>query len=67
MKLREMISKLRIPQRLEIRDLEGWELMTLNSDSAAIGPYMECEITEWFAGAAPHKICDFTVYIKTEE
>lgn len=65
MTLSDMIKTLRIRHaRVEIRDEEGNEMLTCGTDSKAISPYLSCEVTEWFPGAAPFKSCDFTVYIK---
>lgn len=66
MKLRDMISILRTIDynRVEIRDEEGNEITTCKTNSKGIEPYLDCEITEWFPGAAPFKHCDFTVYVK---
>ena len=69
MTLIDMISTLRTKEyeRVEIRNEEGYEIMTCKTDSKGIAPYLNCEITEWFPHAAPFKHCDFTVYIKEEE
>jgi hypothetical protein len=64
MKLKDMIRTLRTQERVEIRDEEGYEIITCQSDSKGIAPYLECEVAEWFPHAAPFAKCDFTVYIK---
>ena len=65
MTLMDMISKLRTNhERVEIRNEEGYEIMTCDVSSKGVAPYLNCEITEWFPHAAPYKHCDFTVYVK---
>lgn len=68
MTLRDMISTLRTEnERVEVRDEEGYEIMTCRTDSKGITPYLDYEITEWFPHPAPFKQCDFTVYVKYVE
>ena len=67
MNLNDMICTLRHPQVVEIRDKEGYEQFTCISTSKALVPFLGCEVTEWFSGAAPFKHCDFTVYIDIKE
>ena len=63
MTLGDMVYLLRIKQRVEVRDDYGNELFTTQSDSYLMKKYADCEITKWFAGHAPFKDADFTVYI----
>lgn len=63
MTLGDMISLLRLNQRVEVRDEYGNEMFTAQSDSIFMKKYEDCEITEWFGGHAPFKDADFTVYI----
>ena len=67
MKLREMVETLRMVQRVEIRNEDGYEICTCNTDSEGIKPYMNVPISEWFAGSPPLKNVDFVVCLKKED
>lgn len=61
--LKEMIAKLRMPQRMQIRNEEGWEICTCNTNSGGVLPYMNWVVTEWFGNYQDGKT-DFVVYVK---
>ena len=67
MKLKEMVETLRMAQRVEIRDSDGYEICTCSTDSDGINPYFGMTISEWFAGSPPFKEndVDFVVFLKT--
>ena len=67
--LKDMIETLRSPQyeRIEIRDREGWEQLTCQATSPALGAYMDIQVLEWFPGCAPNKDSTFVVYLKLNE
>ena len=62
MKLREMIESLRMAQRVEIRDSNGYEICECDTDSAGVNPYLDMTVLEWFA--ARHLSAEFIVYVK---
>lgn len=61
--LKEMIDTLRMPQRMQIRDEEGWEICTCNTNSEGVLPYMNCVVAQWFGNYKDGKT-DFVVYVK---
>ena len=63
MRLKEMIDLLRFPQRMQIRDEEGWEIFTCNTTSEGVLPYMNWVVTQWFGNYKDGK-ADFVVYVK---
>ncbi len=66
--LKEMIDTLRMPQRMQIRDEEGWEICTCNTNSEGALPYMNCVVTQWFSNYhVPENKADFVVYVKETE
>lgn len=65
MTIKDMTTHLHDKQRMEVRDEQGYELFTCNTDSAVLFDYWDREVKEWFPR---HGIkCDFTVTIKDEE
>lgn len=64
--LKEMIVALRMPQRMQIRDEEGWEICTCQTNSEGVLPYMNCVVTQWF-GNYKDGNTDFVVYVKETE
>jgi len=66
MRLGDMLKTIRTAQyeRVEIRDVEGNEILTCPADSEATTPYKDCDVTEWFPHGAPNKDATVTVYIK---
>ena len=68
MKLREMIGTLRVNQRVQIRNRDGYEICICRTDSEGIMPYMNDDITEWFIGCPPFESgVDFVVYVERKE
>lgn len=67
MTVKDMITHLRGKERMEVRDEQGYELFTCDTDSAVMFDYWDREVIEWFPGPAPNRVCDFTVFIKDEE
>ena len=68
MKLREMIGTLRIHQRVQIRNRDGYEICSCRTDSEGVMPYMDDDITEWFIGCPPFASeIDFVVYVERKE
>lgn len=66
MNVKDMITCLRTKNRVEVRDEQGNELFTCDSDSTVLFDYWDREITEWFPHPQAYRVCDFTVYIKDE-
>lgn len=66
MTIRDMITHLRMKERVEVRDEQGYELFTCDTDSTVMFDYWDREVVEWFPQSAPNKQCDFTVTIKDE-
>jgi len=64
MTVKDLITHLRMKQRMEVRDEQEYELFTCDTDSAVMFDYWDREVVEWFPHSAPNKVCDFTVYIK---
>ena len=67
MNVKDMITRLRTKNRVEVRDEQGNELFTCDSDSTVLFDYWDREITEWFPYHQAYRVCDFTVYIKDKE
>lgn len=67
MKLGEIISKLRIPGEIEVRNEQNETLFSCKTSSPVLLNYLNCEVTEWFPGHAPFARADFTVLIRNEE
>ena len=44
----EMISLLRTPAVIEIRDEDNHKICVTDSNSRGCAPYLNCEVTEWF-------------------
>ena len=66
MTIKDMITHLRTKERVEVRDEQGYELFTCDTDSTVMFDYWDREIKEWFPHPAPNRVCDFTVFIKDE-
>lgn len=66
MTIKDMITRLRTKERMEVRDEQGYELFTCDTDSAVLFDYWDKEVTEWFPHPAPNRHCDFTVTIKDD-
>ena len=66
MTIKDMITHLRTKERVEVRDEQGYELFTCDTDSAVMFDYWDREIIEWFPHHAPNSACTFTVSIKEE-
>ena len=64
MTIKDMITHLRTKERVEVRDEQGYELFTCDTDSAVLFDYWDREVTEWFPHPSPRGNCDFTVMIK---
>ena len=67
MTIKDMITHLRTKKRVEVRDEQGNELFTCDSDSTVLFDYWDREITKWFPHTHVYRACDFTIYIKDEE
>ena len=67
MTLRDMISTLRTSERVEIRNEDGYEILTCGTESRGLEPYLDCQVIDWFPHPAPFAKCDFTVSIKESE
>lgn len=68
MKLFEMIKRLRMKHRVELRTSEGYEICVCDSDSVGIAPYLNWTVVQWFAydGLRLQK-ANIAVYIEREE
>lgn len=67
MTIKDMITRLNTRERIEVRDKQGYELFTCNTDSTVLFDYWNKEVIKWFPQPAPNRVCDFTVFIKDEE
>lgn len=62
--LKEMIDLLRMPQRMQIRNEEGWEICTCYTNSEGVLPYLGWKVIEWFANyRVPELQADFVVFV----
>ena len=66
MTIKDMITRLNTKERMEVRDEQGYELFTCDTDSAMMFDYWDREVIKWFPRPAPNRVCDFTVFIKDE-
>ena len=53
MTIKDMITHLRTKERMEVRDEQGYELFTCDTDSAVLFDYWDREVTEWFPHPSP--------------
>lgn len=62
--LKDMISMLRTItyERVEIRNEDGYEILTCPTNSVAWKTYQNCKVVEWFPYGSPDKDATFTVY-----
>lgn len=68
MKLREMVNHLRRPQNIEIRNCENRTICYCGTHSEGAIPYLDKEVSEWFAGHAPgDNWVDFVVNLEQEK
>lgn len=69
MTLRDMVNSLRVSgrYRVEIRGSENCEILTCNTNSQGIEPYLDRKVLDWFPGSAPFKVCDFTVMLSDDD
>lgn len=69
MKLLEMIKRLRMKHRVELRTSEGYEICVCDSDSVGIEPYLNWTVVQWFAYDNPiiRQKANIAVYIEREE